>query len=183
MDSTVKALIMGLTITVVGGVIVRVIEDRYVRDHPVAPNMVSVGLSRRPSAPDAAIKTGSLHLAEGRSFSFALGTEVEGPSDLMLGGGGLLSAPGILDLGPVSIESVTAVPKAPISLARRFSLGPYRKSGVPAQIGHTYALHLNSNGGPYAVVQVTKVEQDQAQGSVSSILGVYKFQANGAPVF
>jgi hypothetical protein len=183
MDSTVKALIMGLTITVVGGVIVRVIENGYVRAHPVAPNIETVGRSRRPSAPETAIKTGSLQLAQGRSFSFALGTQVDGPSDLLLGGGGLLSAPGILDLGPVSIDSVTAVPKAPISLARRLSLGPYRKSGVAAQVGHTYALHLNNNGGPYAVIQVTRVEQGQAQGSVSSILGVYKFQANGAPVF
>jgi hypothetical protein len=183
MESTVKALIIGITVTVVGGVIAQVIENRYVADHPSAHNSVSVGRARRSSAPDSAIKTGSLHLAQGRSFSFALGTDVDGPSDLLLGSGGVLTAPGILDLGPVNVDTVTAVPKAPPSLASHFSLGPYRRSGVSAQIGHTYAIHLNKNGGPYAVVQITRVEKDEAQASITAILGVYRFQTNGEPLF
>jgi len=181
MQSTVKTLLMGLTISVVGGVIVKVIEIRYVANRPVAHDVVSVGRSKRSGAPGPAVKTGSLHLAQGRSFSFGLGTEVDGPSDLLLGGDGMLSAAGILDLGPVSIDSVTTVPKVPLSLARHFS--PYHKSVVHAQVGHTYALHLNNNGGPYAVVQVTKVEQGQVEASVTSISGVYRFQANGTPLF
>src|SRR5580704_14249961 len=100
MQSTVKALLMGLTISVVGGVIVKVIEFRYLANHPAAHDSVSVGRAKRSGALESAVKTGSLHLAQGRSFSFALGTEVDGPSDLLLGGGGMLSASGILDLGP-----------------------------------------------------------------------------------
>jgi hypothetical protein len=183
MESTVKALVIGITVTVVGGVIAKVIENGYVPDRPTAHSSVSVGRPRRSSAPDLGIKTGDLHVAQGRSFSFALGTEVDGPSDLQLGSGGLLYAPGILDLGPVSIDSVTAVPKAPTSLARHFSIGPYRRIGVLAQVGHTYALHLNINSGPYATIQVTAVKQDEAQASVASILGLYRFQTNGTPLF
>jgi len=138
----------------------------------------------------ATVNSGNFELVPGEGFSFQPHAVQPGSAaDLSFNNGNLYSLYGLLDLGPLTLQSVHSVPAQNLdfpanllaALRATFASASSYSNQLQPLSGHTYAVCLGSHG-PYATVQILAVKVDEIQ-RPNRISCSYQYQANGKPSF